>query len=187
MAEEPKDLGTEAEPSAEAETTSSGKASFWARLIPRKWVVLVLGISIVNFTFGFFCNEILRKSGQTPENLEVDLGSFQFAARPSELGTIAGAEFSLHIALLDAVDKEARQRLATHAYRVRQKVEELLRKAHGGDFEDPSLGGIKRQIQEQVNETLGMRVIADVMITNLRLQHRDAEVPPLADTARTIP
>ncbi|HUT11192.1 MAG TPA: hypothetical protein VMY42_11895 [Thermoguttaceae bacterium] len=180
-------MAIKAEPSAEGETTNSEKKAFWRRLIPRKWVAIVLGVSIVNFAFGFLCCGILQKSDRPGENMEVDLGTFQFEVRASELDTITGAEFVLHIALLDVVDEQARDRLTTHTYRVRQNVEELLRKAHGGDFEDPSLGGLKRQIQEQVNETLGIRAIADVMITNLQLRHRDNASPLLADTARAAP
>jgi len=188
MAEKPaKDSATEADPLAATKKTGPGKKAFWRRLLPKKWVSIVLGVSIVNFTFGYLCCGTMRKSAEEGENMEVDLGTFRFEARAPELGTIAGAEFTLHIALLDVVDRQARQRLATHTSRVRQNVEELLRKAHGGDFEDPSLGGLKRQIQEHVNETLGIRAIADVMITNLQLRNRDNATPPLVETAQASP
>ena len=169
----------------EAQSQSSGKKSFWARFLPRKWTAIILGASMANFAGGFVCSRVLFGPSRVTQEPEFGLGEFRFEARSSELGKIGGAEFSLYIALLDSVDQEARQRLQTHKYRVSQNVEELLRKAHGGDFDDPSLGGLKRQLQEQINETLGMRAIADVMITNLRLLPRDEEAPSV--TATTDP
>ena len=57
--------------------------------------------------------------------------------------------------------------------RVRQDIEQLLRRARDADFSEPSLAGLKRRIQEQVNETVRMRVVADVIFTELSLQFRD--------------
>ncbi len=86
-------------------------------------------------------------------------------------GGISKADFSLHLALLEPVDPKAGQRLAARKYHIQQDVEELLRKAHSGDFEDPNLTDLKRQLQEQINQAIGLRAISEVIITDLRL-HR---------------
>ena len=59
-------------------------------------------------------------------------------------------------------------------YAVQQDIEELLRQAHGADFADPVLGELKRQLQEQINRTLEMRAISQVIITDLELHQSDS-------------
>ncbi|MEX0866374.1 MAG: hypothetical protein WD030_03380, partial [Pirellulales bacterium] len=82
----------------------------------------------------------------------------------------------------------ARQRLEMHQYRVQQNVEELLRQAHGGDFSDPTLAELKRQMQEKINDTIAVRGISDVIITDLRLQRREGHsMEPSTETAGIAP
>jgi flagellar basal body-associated protein FliL len=187
MAEEPNKNAEpeESEPTAEASPTAA-KPSFLARLMPRKWIVLMLALSVVNFGIGFGCCRLLIRPPAVTTSPEVSLGVFSFHADPGELGSLADAQFSLHIALLDHVDQLARNQLETHQFRLRQDIEELLRQAHSGDFEDPKLGGLKRQLQEQVNQTLGMRVIADVIITDLQL-NRSGNAPGTPVQAANVP
>ncbi len=172
----------------DGDEAASATKPLWQRLLPSKRVALLLGVSVINFAIGFSCAKILSRKGTTDSGVEVSLGDFQFEAHKSELSKVVNAEFSLHLALLEQTDDEARRLLKSHEQRVRQNVEELLRQAHGGDFEDPTLGGVKRQIQERVNQTIGMRAIADVVITDLKLGLSDpVEVPEVTHTAGPVP
>ena len=65
--------------------------------------------------------------------------------------------------------------------------EELLRRAHGGDFEDPGLQELKRQLQERINQALGIRAVADVIVTDLRLRRSPRTGPSAASTAQSAP
>ena len=183
---DPKD---EAESPAETNETSeaSGKAALWRRVVTPKWIAILVVVSVVVHGIGFACVRLADKSPPETSSPEVSLGLFQFEAGESEVGRITKAEFALHIALLKQVDQAARRRLEGYRFRVQQDVEELLRRAHGGDFEDPDLGELKRQLQERINETLGMRVIADVIITDLKLQHSDKDLGLATDNAESVP
>jgi flagellar basal body-associated protein FliL len=156
---------------ATAEAKKPGKVAWWRRFLTRKWLVILVVASIVVHGTGFAYFRLADRSPPVTTSPEVSLGLFRFEAGQNEIGRITRADFSLHIALLEQVDRAARGRLEAYRFRVQQGVEQLLRRAHGGDFEDPSLGELKRQLQEQINETLGMRAIADVIITDLKLQH----------------
>ena len=93
----------------------------------------------------------------------------------------------MHIALLEQVEVAARRELSAKRFRVQQAVEELTRRAHGGDFEDPLLTELKRRLQERVNEALGIRVIADVIITDLKLERKGEPIERIGETAGAGP
>lgn len=119
---------------------------------------------------------------------EVALGAFHFEADKSEGGHATRADFSLYVTLVEPGERAARQRLAEHKFRVQQAVEELLRKAHGGDFDDPSLQDLKRQLHEQINQTVGMRAISDVILTDVKLvRNGSGAKAPIASTAESAP
>jgi len=74
----------------------------------------------------------------------------------------------------------ARTRLAARKFKVQQDVEQLLRQAHPDDFADPVLAGLKRQLQEQINESLGLRAISEVIITSLEYGSQPPATTPVA-------
>ena len=165
-----------------------GKIGFVKRFWSFQGLV-VFFLGTIAFQGGVFLRyQYASGASKTVPNAEVGLGEFHFEADESEQDRISRAEFGLYIALLEQVDQDARHRLATHEFRVQQDIEELLRQAHSGDFDDPNLGELKRQLQEQINETLGMRAIADVIITDLSLELNDTEIAaPIAETADMVP
>lgn len=163
------------------------KAWGLARLLTRKWITIIVAASIVIHAVGFTYYRIVAAGSKDNHGPEVTLGVFSFEADDNEHGRVLGARFSLALALLEQVDRAARHRMKTHRYRVRQDVEELLRQAHSGDFEDPTLGELKRRLQERINETLAIRAISDVIITDLKLDLNDQPPEPLADTAGAVP
>jgi hypothetical protein len=169
------------------ESTSRGSVGLVGRLLSKRGLLILLAVSIVGHAVTFTCFQLTGDSPQSGSCPEFSLGEFQFVADPSEGGPIARAEFSLHITLLDEVDRVARKGLEEKKFRVQQGIEELIRRAHGGDFDDPVLGGLKRQLQEQINQTLGVRVIADVIITDLLLERNSDALGPISETADALP
>ena len=173
--------------SEEQQANKPGKKAFWRRFLTKKWIISIVAVTVVVHGFGFLYYGFAGKSRAEGPSAEVSLGTFHFEGDPAELGGIAKAEFSVYIALLEHVDRQARQRLESHKFRVQQDVEELLREAHSGDFDDPKLGQLKRQLQEQVNETLGVRAIGDVIITDLKIQRSDESLGTADEVAEAVP
>ncbi len=163
---------------------------WWRNLLNPKWIALfvVLFLLLPCLVYGYARLGTADGSVGDIEG-EVSLGEFQFLGNSHEQSPIVAASFHLHLALIPETDSLARARLVSHKYRVKQGVEQLLRQAHGGDFEDPSLGDIRRQLQEQINETLGVRAVADVIVTglNLEVSESDAGSSPADQVARNLP
>ena len=164
---------------------SSGKKAFFARFLTIKWLAVIMGGLILLQMGVYMTYRWSSKPSAVQPSPEVSLGEFQFEADRGETGRIATAGFSLHIALLDHVDKAAREQLCARKFRLQQNIEELLRQAHSSDFDDPNLGDLKRQLQEQINKTLGIRAIADVIITDLKLEPSDHENSSAGQTAES--
>lgn len=142
------------------------------------WIVLLIVLSVIVHGIGFVCYRLSAHGNDAGGEPEISLGEFEYRAAPGEHSPLTDATFDLYITLLDAPNLKAREQLAARRYRVEQDIEQLLRRAHAGDFDDPNVAELKRQIQEQINESLGMRVVADVIITNLKLQFTDQAEPP---------
>lgn len=162
-------------------------AGFVGRLLTRKWLLILLGLSVVGHVIGLTYSQWRATRDSAGLGPEVSLGEFRFVAEPDEGGRVRSAEFRLHIALLGQVEAAARRELAAKRLRVHQAVEELVRRAHGGDFDDPLLAEFKQQLQEQINETLGIRVIDDVIITGLRLERRESPGETTTEIAEALP
>ena len=161
--------------------------TFW-RTLGRNWLLIVIVMFTIAIQGATFAYHRLHERTESPRTSpEVPLGAFRFEADKVEGGRTTRADFSLAIALPETMEQAARDRLFTHKFRVQQDVEELLRKAHSGDFDDPTLQELKRQLLEQVNQTLGMRVASDVILTDLKLQREPAPKAPLTDTAKSLP
>lgn len=170
------------EPTAEASRPAARGWRRWAKLLSRKWVGVLLGASILMHGVVLWYAKSIRDGLVT--TAELSLGSFEFVAQDPEtvgLGTIRKATFDLHVTLLYPRDVSVRERFAQAKFRLQQDIEELLRRAHGGDFEDPSLAELKRQLQEQVNSTIGMRAVSDVIITGLVIEQDGAPRDPLTE------
>ncbi len=154
-----------------------------ARLLKPKWLLVLLAVSIAGHAVGFTYSKVVARRQASERTPEVSLGVFRFETDPAEAGGIATAEFALHIALLDQVEGAARRELSVKRLRVQQAVEELIRRAHCGDFEDPLLTELKQRLQEQINEALGIRVIADVIITDLKVGRKSGPIERITETA----
>jgi hypothetical protein len=162
-------------------------AGFVARLLSKQLLGALLAISVVGHAIGYSHHWLTMKSVRGPVGPEVSLGRFRFEANSLDQGPVTEADFALHVSLLSPVDPLARKRLATFKHRVQQGVEQLLREAHGADFDDPTLGELKRRLQEEINRTIGLRAVADVIVTELRLVRNAQRAETVAETAATVP
>jgi len=152
------------------------------------WLAILLISTVVFHGLGLTYYKLNSNRVPLENSPEISLGNFQFTADKTAGGRIVGADFSLYITALEGLDRIARTRLAAYKYRVQEEIEALLRQAHSGDFEDPALSDIKRQIREQIDHVLGNRVVSDVIVANLKIASRDNKVPAAsADTTSSPP
>jgi hypothetical protein len=149
---------------ASAEETSDGesKTSLKDRLRVAARVAAVLAaITCVNLIVWWSVNRFSAPRGEHL-GLEVTIGEFAYAGDSPQ----KRVEFGLHIAMLSEMDRQGRNLLDLHEHKVRQSIEELLRKSEDTDFADPSLRDLKRRIQEAINESVGNRIVGEVIITD---------------------
>lgn len=164
----PQDPASERDEPGEAGTSAGAPAkSRWKRLLGKTWVVLFV-VVLIALQFGLFA--YLRSgSSVIPTTPEITLGEFCFENASATASPIRRAEFELHVGVLPEVDRDARLRLIARRYKVQQAIEELLRRSQATDFEDPALAELKRQLQEQINTSLGLRSVSEIIITDLKL------------------
>jgi flagellar basal body-associated protein FliL len=172
------------------EESSAGKSKFaWLYgKTMQYWLAILLISTIVFHGIGLAYYKVNSARVSAEITPEIALGDFQFAADKTAGSRINGVNFSLYITANDGLDQIARSQLTTHKYRVQQEVEALLRQAHSGDFEDPSLSDLKRRLREQINNVLKLRVVSDVIVTNLKITASENKaVPTSAESASKTP
>jgi flagellar basal body-associated protein FliL len=161
------------QPDSEGTPAKASRLASLKKAILAKWLpLLIVGSVIAHVVMWSLHGDRAVATAKVPFG-EVSLGEYYFEAPPAARGMVSAAKFKLHISLLKDMDSQARARLEARKFKVQQDVEELLRQAHGGDFEDPELDELKRQIQEQINASLELRAISDVIITDLSLSHEN--------------
>jgi len=162
----------------ESPDSSADKPSIKQRLVARfgasKWLGLLIVTTVAVQLLGlWYVNHRIHRSQSTVPN-EIGLGHFQYVGDSSpQRSSIAEASFDVHIRLLDEVKSAAQARLESRRFKVQQDIEQLLRQAHGGDFEDPTLAELKRQFQELINQSLDMHAVSEVIITDLSIDRVD--------------
>lgn len=159
---------TDGTPKAAVSEAKTGAVRRILSFLKANWVAAFIFFLLL-FHAGLFAAWKLN-SAAPPPPAELTLGDFDFEGAPLPGNPIARAEFRLHVSLLDEARYRGRALLAEREHKIQQEIEELLRQAHGGDFDDPTLAELKRQIQAIINRTLGERVINEVIITDLTLK-----------------
>jgi flagellar basal body-associated protein FliL len=154
-----------------ASTTTPQKSLRWGWLLSWRGVLAIVGLGLL-VQMGFLCWFVMQQPVEVAEEerppAEVTLGSFQFVDLRSAQPRTPVAQFQLHIDLLEDAETKGRAQLTRKRFKVQQGIEELLRQLRFDEFEDPLLVELKRRIQESVNRSLGMRVVDEVLITDLR-------------------
>ncbi len=143
-------------------------------------------IAVCSLALNVVGYQIMRARMQrtpSPPSPEIALGTFHFQSDGTDHPGAATARFTLHVSLLKEAEKSGRAQLADAKFRVQQDIEELLRRAHAADFEDPSLAELKRQLQEQVNSTLGTRAVSSVIITDLAFRRSPSQAAEPGEAA----
>lgn len=182
----------EEKPAEQPKTEPAPKPSRTA-WFTRKRLAILLSLSLLIHVavLAYVC--FGPKPASAPPPAEVSLGDFSYHGDHLEGGRMVKADFSLHVALEHYTDPRVGLLLANHRYRIRQGVEELMRRAHAGDFEDPTLKSLKRRVLERIEETVGERIVSDVMVTQLRVRWNspDSKTPTetksAQETAEAIP
>jgi flagellar basal body-associated protein FliL len=177
--------------SEEGQTEPSSKskarfALFSAKSVPY-WLTFLLISTLVIHGIGWAYYKALNTSAALEFSPEIGVGNYKFTADKTAGGRLANAEFSLYITALEGLDRIARNRLASHKFRVQEEIESLLRQTHSGDFDDPALSDLKRQIRERIDQTLGNRIVSDVIIANLKITVTNNKEPATAADATDSP
>jgi len=167
------------------DTSAQSSASAKGITLSRRWIVILVLVWLVVNGAGVTYYQCRSRPAAAAANGEVELGSYRFLAAGEEHHRLRSASFELHASLATATEKVARERLAARKFRVQQDIEELLRRAHPADFDDPGLRELKRQLLEQVNESIGVQALSEVIITNLALTWGDSK--PSSPVAGTSP
>jgi len=188
MADEAKENTQDGEAAETPAGEEGGKLDSLKRFFSYRTLAFFLLATVIfqGALFGYY--QFAGSGSESAGPSEVTLGTFQFHSDELAGGRISHAEFGLHVALLEQYDELARYQLESRKFRLQQDIEELLRQAQSGDFEDPSLGELKRQLQEQIDATLKMRAVADVIITDLTVKLSDQPADtPMTETAELVP
>lgn len=172
---------------AASQMAVDSKAPAEKNSLTRFALLAALCVSILANLFGAFYFRSVADAIRLADTREIALGDYHFVAQEHEPGQVTRAEFCLYIELVPQAEEPARKLLDSRRHRVQQDVEELLRMAGGGDFNDPSLKGLKDQLRQQINQTLGMRAVSEVIVTDLSLQRRPLLKTDLEETVESVP
>jgi flagellar basal body-associated protein FliL len=161
---------------AATDEESSEQPGGWWKAAWIRWAAAIVVASLVVHGALFL---LLKKSGAPqPAPVEQAVGSFNFVAVDAGKTSGAPAKFDLHIRFVDDLEKSGRQRLLAHQYRVREAVENLLRKTQGVELSDPAVARLKHEIQERIDGAIDLRAVAEVIITNLQIDSPTASLSP---------
>ncbi len=178
MAEErstPRDRGTGKDDAAAEAQPSFFKRLFNPKqLFSKKCLATALILSLLGHV-AYLAIDLTEKPKAKNGSREVTLGEFYFANPTKAADEIQRVDFRLHVDLLEGTDKVVRERLERRKSMVQQNVEQLLRRARAVDFTDPVLTELKRQLQETINETISLRGISDVIITDLAIERQEGQ------------
>ena len=147
---------------------AAGKPRWWKSLLTPRWLVAIVVVSLVIHTVLFVLVRRMTTRPVLPP--EYTVGKFNLVAvRTGDSRGVPG-EFELHLRFIDDLQSQANARIANHQFRVREAVENLLRKSRGIELDDPAIARLKHQIEEQINQAIDLRAVAEVMITNLTIE-----------------
>jgi flagellar basal body-associated protein FliL len=165
------------EPADEETIAAAPRNPVWRRVFTKQTITIFVAVSVLIQGVAFLYYGVTgRGEDDAAARGEVSLGKFKFEAPSSSREGVLLASFELHVALLPDLDAVGRRQLQRRQFKVQQDIEELLRQAAQGDFEDPSLMELKRQLQEKINETLDKRVVSEVIITDLSVGRAEQQM-----------
>ncbi len=169
---------------ADSQAANDSRLAWWKSPVVLRWAAVVVVGSIV-FQGALFV--LLRKttSARSTAPTEYTVGTFSFTADSGADAPAAAGKFDLHIRFIEDLDGPAHQRLAAHQFRVRESVENLLRKSHGLELNDTAVARLKHELQERIDDALDLRAVAEVIITDLSVDQPHAV--PAPELSKTHP
>ena len=107
MAEKPTNAPREEDSASSQPVAAPAKTPFYTRFLTAKWLLIVVGFSIVLHVAGLAYYRLRQRPAPLPDT-EIGLGNFHFEADRGEGGGISKADFSLHIAPAGAGEPQGR-------------------------------------------------------------------------------
>ena len=180
----------EPSPKADQKQAKSGPGSRYAgivKAVSHHGLMITLAVSLI--ANGAALAKLGSNDNSAEKQLtpEVQLGHFGFVSSHAEAYQVVKAGFDVHVALSEDVEEEGRRRISQRQFRLQQDVEELLRGAYSGDFDDPLLRGLKQKLKERINKTLGIRAAAYVIITGMKTERNASSPVDKAEPAGMVP
>src|SRR5579871_2495760 len=180
-------MSEETKTKAPTETAApAGKKQAWSKsVLVQRWLAVIIVGSVVAHLIVF---ALFHKSAaRSPIQGEYTVGTFAFIEGQPNNAPATTGKFDLHVRFIDDLDTQARQRIATHQYRVREGIEGLLRNSQGMELNDSALARLKHDIQEKIDEALDLRAVAEVLMTDWTISPATASssAQPAATNAAT--
>ncbi|MDA7977788.1 MAG: hypothetical protein MPJ50_03330 [Pirellulales bacterium] len=175
--EEPETTEAPAKTGLKQRIAQFGKSLVDRCLRPRVMLSLAVSSFVIHSALYWYYSTL-----PTDHSREVALGEFHYVAYTSdgsiaEAALVSSADFELHVILIPTVEERARKLITLRERKLRQEIEELIRQSRDSEFADPLLVELKRRLLGQINHTLGIKAIEEVLITELQLSQREAESP----------
>jgi flagellar basal body-associated protein FliL len=159
-------------PTDGATPDASAAKAWWKSLLTGRWLAILIVGSLAFHSIVFV---LVRKSSTKTAVAqgEFTVGKFTFTAieranASSDQRPTTG-NFDLHVRFIDDLDILARQRSVAHQFRVRESLENLLRKSKEVELDDAGVARLKHQIQQRIDEAIDLHAVAEVIITDLSI------------------
>jgi len=103
------------------------------------------------------------------ETAEVTMGDYNCTNSTANPGLVVHIDFKLvAVAAAGSQASSLKQQLEVHSARVRQLVNQIVRRSSLEDLNDPNLSTIKRLIRQEVNRLLRKSYVIEVVISDIR-------------------
>jgi flagellar basal body-associated protein FliL len=153
--------------------------SMWKWLIGALLVVFVVEGAILYW----FRTRAAPDAASLPK--EIPLGVFEFTRSNGRESRVLRGQFDLFVRMTDELTASQQRQFVQHQPQLQKAVEEALLRLRAADFSDLRLVRLKNRVQEQLNDELGFDGIAEVLISNFKIQATAATIPPAAPRETT--
>jgi hypothetical protein len=154
--------------------------STWLRIFKWRWLV---GAVLVLFAVeGAVLYWFRTRAASEVASLskEIPLGVFEFTRSNGRESRVLRGQFDLFVRLTDELTASQQRQFVQHQPQLQKAVEEALLRLRAADFSDLRLVRLKNRVQEQLNDELGFDGIAEVLVSNFKIQAIAATIPPAA-------
>jgi flagellar basal body-associated protein FliL len=145
-----------------------------------KWRWLVAAVIVLLVVEGAIVYWLRTRAAPIVESLpkEIPLGAFEFTRSKGRESRVLRGQFDLFVRLTDDLTTTQQGQFIQHQPQLQKAVEEALLRLRAADFSDLRLARLKNRVQEQLNDELGFDGVAEVLISNFKIQAIAATIPP---------